>query len=101
MKTFPHEPIEKCAPEDLRKLQLAWAGSNLGTWGYGIALAVYAYATNIDNLQALQSAVTRIAHKHASLCVQPEQYPIVGQNLLTAIREELGNAATDEIIGDD
>lgn len=63
-----------------------------------LASAVYAYATNIDNLQALQSAVTRIAHKHASLCVQPEQYPIVGQNLLTAIREELGNAATDEII---
>ena len=28
---------------NLRKLQLAWAGSNLGTWGYGIALAVYAY----------------------------------------------------------
>jgi MFS family permease len=28
----------------LRRVQLAWAGSNLGTWGYGIALAVYAYA---------------------------------------------------------
>ncbi len=28
---------------NLRRLQLAWAGSNLGTWGYGIALAVYAY----------------------------------------------------------
>ncbi len=27
----------------LRRLQLAWAGSNLGTWGYGIALSVYAY----------------------------------------------------------
>ncbi|MEA2556764.1 MAG: hypothetical protein QOG88_302 [Actinomycetota bacterium] len=27
----------------LRRLQLAWAGSNIGTWGYGIALAVYAY----------------------------------------------------------
>jgi hypothetical protein len=27
----------------LRRVQLAWAGSNLGTWGYGIALAVYAY----------------------------------------------------------
>jgi hypothetical protein len=27
---------------NLRRLQLAWAGSNLGTWGYGIALAVYA-----------------------------------------------------------
>jgi MFS family permease len=27
----------------LRRLQLAWAGSNLGTWGYGIALSVFAY----------------------------------------------------------
>jgi MFS family permease len=28
---------------NLRRLQLAWAGSNLGTWGFGVALAVYAY----------------------------------------------------------
>jgi nitric oxide dioxygenase len=63
-----------------------------------LASAVYAYAANIDNLQALQSAVTRIAHKHASLCVQPEQYPLVGQNLLAAIKDELGSAATDAII---
>jgi MFS family permease len=28
---------------ELRRLQLAWAGSNLGTWGYGVALSVYAY----------------------------------------------------------
>ncbi|MDP9329947.1 MAG: MFS transporter [Actinomycetota bacterium] len=28
---------------NLRRLQLAWVGSNLGTWGYGVALAVYAY----------------------------------------------------------
>jgi nitric oxide dioxygenase len=63
-----------------------------------LAHAVYAYATHIDNLGALQSAVARITHKHASLCVQAEQYPIVGQHLLAAIKEELGAAATDEII---
>jgi MFS family permease len=27
----------------LRRIQLAWAGSILGTWAYGIAIAVYAY----------------------------------------------------------
>ena len=27
----------------LRRLQLAWAGSILGTWAYGIAVVVYAY----------------------------------------------------------
>ena len=29
---------------DLRRLQLAWVGSILGTWSYFVALAVYAYA---------------------------------------------------------
>ncbi|HEX6843864.1 MAG TPA: MFS transporter [Actinomycetota bacterium] len=28
---------------NLRRLQLAWMGSNLGTWGYGVALAVFAF----------------------------------------------------------
>jgi MFS family permease len=28
---------------NLRRLQLAWAGSTIGYWSYGIALAVYAY----------------------------------------------------------
>ena len=28
---------------NLRRLQLAWAGSNLGTWGFGVAMAVFAY----------------------------------------------------------
>jgi MFS family permease len=27
----------------LRRIQLAWAGSIIGTWAYGIAIAVYAY----------------------------------------------------------
>lgn len=27
----------------LRRLQLAWAGSTIATWAYGVALAVYAY----------------------------------------------------------
>ncbi|MBA3412161.1 MAG: MFS transporter [Actinobacteria bacterium] len=28
---------------DLRRLQLAWAGSNVGGWAYTVAIAVYAY----------------------------------------------------------
>jgi len=63
-----------------------------------LASAVFAYASNIDNLGALTSAVERIANKHASLNVRPEQYPVVGQHLLAAIKEVLGAAATDEII---
>jgi len=64
-----------------------------------LAAAVLAYATHIDDLAALGPAVARIAHKHASLGVVPEQYPIVGEHLLAAIREVLGDAATDAIVG--
>ena len=40
----------------------------------------------------------QIAHKHRSLGVLPEHYPIVGQHLLGAIKEVLGDAATDDIL---
>jgi len=43
--------------------------------------------------------VELIAQKHCSLDIQPEQYPIVGKHLLIAIKDVLGDAATDEIIG--
>lgn len=57
-----------------------------------LARAVYAYAANIDNLGALGGAVTHIAHKHASLNIRPEHYPIVGQHLLGAVVDVLGDA---------
>jgi nitric oxide dioxygenase len=63
-----------------------------------LAAAICAYAANVDNLGALTGAVERIAHRHASLKIQPEHYPIVGANLLASIREVLGTAATDEVI---
>jgi nitric oxide dioxygenase len=63
-----------------------------------LATAVFAYATHIDKLEALGPAVTRIAHKHASLQVMPEQYPIVGKFLLEAICDHLSLAADDPII---
>lgn len=64
-----------------------------------LAAAVLAYAQNIDNLGALGPAVARMTHKHASLNVRPEQYPVVGETLLAAIREVLGDAATAAILG--
>ena len=63
-----------------------------------LAGAICAYAANIDNLEALGSAVELIAQKHSSLQIQPEHYPIVGENLLASIKEVLGEAATEEVI---
>ena len=51
--------------------------------------SVCAYAANLDNLEALLPAVERIAQKHTSLNIQPEQYAIVGENLLASIDELL------------
>lgn len=69
-----------------------------GTQPRALANSVLAYARHIDNLEALQGALPTIIQKHAALNVLPEQYPIVGQCLLGAIREVLGEAATDDII---
>ena len=57
-----------------------------------LARAVYAYAANIDNLGVLGGAVTHIAHKHARLNIRPEHYPIVGEHLLGAVVDVLGDA---------
>lgn len=49
--------------------------------------AIYGYAANIDNIEALLPVVNRIAHKHASFNIQPEMYDIVGNHLLGTIQE--------------
>ncbi|MFF5996143.1 NO-inducible flavohemoprotein [Lysinibacillus sp. KU-BSD001] len=69
-----------------------------GRQPHALANTVYAAAVHIDNLEAIVPAVMLIAHKHRSLGVLPEHYPIVGQHLLGAIKEVLGDAATPEII---
>lgn len=63
-----------------------------------LANTVYAAAVHIDNLEAILPAVVQIANKHVSLGVKAEHYPIVGEFLLKAIKEVLGDAATDDII---
>jgi nitric oxide dioxygenase len=64
-----------------------------------LARAVLAYAKNIDNLGALGPVAGPIIHKHVSLNVKPEHYPIVGQVLLRSLVEVLGKeTATPEVI---
>ncbi|KAJ5101346.1 hypothetical protein NUU61_003568 [Penicillium alfredii] len=62
-----------------------------------LAGALYAYASHIDDLGALSSAVELICNKHASLYIKPDDYKIVGKYLLEAMAEVLGAALTPEI----
>jgi nitric oxide dioxygenase len=63
-----------------------------------LAAAVFAYAANIDNPAALAPVIARIAHKHASVGIEPAQYPIVGRHLIGAIKQVLGEAATPALL---
>ncbi|MEW2271297.1 globin domain-containing protein [Streptomyces griseofuscus] len=47
--------------------------------------------------QRPDAMLSRIAHKHASLGVAPEQYPVVHEHLFAAIAEILGDAVTPEV----
>ena len=59
-----------------------------------LADAVYGAAANIEDFKSVIPVLVRISQKHRSLQIKPEQYPIVGENLLGAIKEILGDAAT-------
>ncbi|TXC89807.1 NO-inducible flavohemoprotein [Metabacillus litoralis] len=63
-----------------------------------LANTVYAAATYIDQLEVLLPTVKQIAHKHRSLNVKKEHYPIVGEFLLKAIKDVLGDAATQDVL---
>ncbi|WP_339229420.1 NO-inducible flavohemoprotein [Oceanobacillus sp. FSL K6-2867] len=69
-------------------------GIQQGALAYGVYLA----GANIDNLEAIETMVRRVTEKHRALGVQAEQYPIVGETLLVAVKDVLGDAATDEVI---
>lgn len=75
--------------------------SNQGEGGaqvHALAAAILGYAQNIDNLGALAPTVERIAHKHIGYHILPEHYPFVATALLGAIKEVLGEAASDEVL---
>jgi nitric oxide dioxygenase len=59
--------------------------------------AIAAYATHIDNLEVLTSAVMRIAHKHTSFNIKPDQYDIVGHHLIETLRELAPDAFTKDV----
>lgn len=84
--------------EQIRKL---FNHSNQGESGaqvHALAAAILAYARNIENLGALMPVVERISQKHIGYHILPEHYPYVADALLGAIKQVLGDAATQEIL---
>jgi nitric oxide dioxygenase len=74
------------------------ANQREGGQAANLAASILMYAAHIDHVDQLESMVERIAHKHGSMEVQAEHYPIVGHHLLLAIRSVLGGAATDDVL---
>ncbi|MET9757518.1 globin domain-containing protein [Streptomyces sp. NPDC006372] len=70
-----------------------------GTQRQALAGSIAAFATHLLDHpdQRPDVMLHRIAHKHASLGVTPEQYDIVHEHLFAAIAEVLGDAVTPEV----
>lgn len=62
-----------------------------------LANSVLAAAMHIENLGAISAAFEKVCHKHVSLFILPEHYPIVGKYLIGAFEQILGAAFTPEI----
>lgn len=63
-----------------------------------LAAAVLAYAEHIENPSVLAKAIEHITTKHVSLDIQPDQYAIVGENLLHSISEVLNVPMESDLI---
>lgn len=63
-----------------------------------LAAAVLAYAEHIENPSVLAKAIENMTTKHVSLNIQPEQYAIVGENLLHSISEVLDVPMDSDLI---
>ncbi|PWW34835.1 NO-inducible flavohemoprotein [Chromohalobacter israelensis] len=62
-----------------------------------LAGAVVGYVQLRHTPQRLDEVLGIIVDKHVSLGIRPEHYPIVGECLMAAIGEVLGDAVTDEV----
>lgn len=63
-----------------------------------LGYAVYAAGEHITNLEAIKPVIERISQKHRAIGIEAEHYPVVGETLLQAVKDVLGDTATDEII---
>ncbi|RAY16692.1 hemin transporter [Actinomadura craniellae] len=85
-------------PDLLRNL-FNRANQASGAQREALAGAVAAFATMLVERpdERPDAVLSRIAHKHASLGITPDQYTVVGRHLLGAVAEVLGDAVTPEV----
>ncbi|MEV6193604.1 globin domain-containing protein [Streptomyces sp. NPDC051920] len=85
-------------PELLRNL-FNRGNQAAGTQRQALAGSIAAFATHLVEHpdERPDAMLGRIAHKHASLGVAPEQYGVVHEHLFAAIVEVLGEAVTAEV----
>ena len=67
-----------------------------GRQQFALGQALVAYCLHCESLDKLGSFVERVANKHVSFDVQPEQYPVVGGILLATLEEVLGKETFNE-----
>jgi nitric oxide dioxygenase len=70
-----------------------------GTQQQALAGSVALFASALVNhpQQLPEHLLSRVAHKHASLGIRPDQYQVVYDNLMWAIADVLGDAVTPEV----
>ena len=102
------EHIQKIAARFYERLFTAHPSLLDGTFNRGnqhdgsqqqaLAGSVAAFATGlVTSDSAPEKLMSRIAHKHASLGIKPEQYQVVHDELMGAIVDILGDAVTPEV----
>lgn len=75
------------------------ANQRSGEQPRALAASIVGFATALlESDSAPQELIERIAHKHTALGVTAEQYQIVYENLFSAIADDLGEAATTEVV---
>ena len=62
------------------------------------SIAVFAQWLMLHPESYPDEVLSRVAHKHASIGLQPEEYPTVYKHLFGAIAKDLGSAATPEVV---
>lgn len=69
-----------------------------GSQQQALAASVAAFAgALVDSAAVPEKLLSRIAHKHASLGIRPDQYQVVHDHLMLAIVDVLGEAVTPEV----